>query len=319
MHKNNTIGILVMAYGGPDSLEDVPAYLADIRKGRPTPQSIIDEITENYRKIGGKSPLLELTQAQVAAVKRHFDPAQYRFYLGMRHWKPWIEDTVGEMVSDGIRRAVSIVMAPHYSKLSIAKYQEKIASGLTAHRGQIEFAHVESYHDAPGLITALANRVQDGLARWPRAERAGVHVVFSAHSLPERILQMGDPYDAQLRETARLVADQARLSPDRWTWSYQSAGRSSEPWLGPQIQDHLVELSKRGIRNVVSVPVGFVSDHVEILYDIDILAQTVARAHGVRLERPPSLNTDPLFIKAVAGAIQEALQEAGWVREAVDP
>jgi ferrochelatase len=256
--------------------------------------------------------LLELTRQQMEAIAVHFDPEKFRFYLGMRHWSPWIEETVRDMLDDGIERALSVVMAPHYSKLSVAKYHEKIAAGLEMHRGRIEFAHVESYHTAPGLIEALAARVAEGLGHWPEAERERVHVVFSAHSLPVRILAMGDPYDTQLRETARLVAGRAGLPEASWSWSYQSAGRSPEPWLGPQIENYLPELAARGIRDVISIPVGFVCDHVEILYDIDIKAQAAARKHGIRLERPPALNTDPRFIEAVAGAIRTRLAKAAW-------
>jgi len=211
------------------------------------------------------------------------------------------------MLADGIARAVSIVMAPHYSQLSVAKYQAKIAAGLAMHRGQIDFAHVESYHDAPGLIQTLADRVGAGLTAWPAAEQGDVHVIFSAHSLPTRILQTGDPYDQQLRETARLVAEKAGLPAARWSWSYQSAGRSPEPWLGPQLEEHIPALAAQGIKNMISIPVGFVCDHVEILYDIDIQAQAVARSHGVRLVRPPALNTDPRFIQAVAAVIRGKL------------
>jgi ferrochelatase len=306
------IGVLVMAYGGPNSLEEIPGYLADIRSGRPTPAKVVEEIRNNYRQIGGKSPLLEITRRQVSAVQAQFDPSHYRFYLGMRHWSPWIEDAVREMLRDGITYAVSIVLAPHYSKLSIAKYQAKIETGLEMHRGLIEFAHVESYHDAPGLIHALANRAEEGLARWPLEMRQEVHVVFSAHSLPVRITQMGDPYVDQLHETAMLVAEKAGLGEEKWSWSFQSAGRSPEPWLGPQLPEHLEALAKKGIRNVVSVPVGFVSDHVEILYDIDIQAQQTAKALGMRLERPPALNEDPLFIRAVAQTIQDCAKKQGW-------
>ncbi|MGW8251446.1 MAG: ferrochelatase, partial [Anaerolineales bacterium] len=254
MHE--PIGVLVMAYGGPDSLDEIPGYLADIRSGRTTPRRILDQIRENYRQIGGKSPLLEITRQQAAAVQAHLAGSNFKLYLGMRHWSPWIEDTLREMLQDGIRRAVSIVLAPHYSKLSIAKYQAKIAAGLDMYHGQIELAHVESYHDAPGLIQALAERVEAGLGRWEAERRPQVHVVFSAHSLPVRIIQMGDPYADQLHETARLVADKARLAQAQWSWSYQSAGRSPEPWLGPQLPEHLEALSEQGIRDVVSVPVG---------------------------------------------------------------
>ncbi len=310
MTSKKPIAILVMAYGGPNALDEIPGYLADIRSGRPTTPDVLEEITSNYRQIGGKSPLLDLTRQQMEAIKGHFDSEKYRFYLGMRHWAPWIEDTIRQMLEDGIEQAISIVMAPHFSKLSIAKYQARIADGLRMYRGRIEFAHVENYHTAPGYIRALANRVEAGLAGWPEQERENVHIIFSAHSLPERILKMGDPYDAQLRETARLVAGLAKLPETRWSWSYQSAGRSPEPWLGPQIEDHLVDLAMQGIRDVVSIPVGFVCDHVEILYDIDIHAQQVAGEHGIRLERPPALNTDSLFIEAVVGVIREISKKA---------
>src|SRR4051812_14463765 len=158
------------------------------------------------------------------------------------------------------------------------------------YHGQVQFEHVASYHDAPLLIQALANRVAIGLSEWPEEGRDEVHVVFSAHSLPTRILKTGDPYDAQMRETAKLVAARAGLPDERWSWSYQSAGRSPEPWLGPQIQDHLPMLAGEGVMNVISIPVGFVADHVEILFDIDIQAQAVARKLGMRLVRPPALN-----------------------------
>lgn len=308
------IGVLVMAYGGPNSLDEIPGYLADIRAGRPTTPAVLAEITHNYERIGGRSPLLEMTRAQVDAIGALL-PESFRTYLGMRHWAPWIEETVGRMVDDGITHAISLVLAPHFSKLSVARYQQKIADGLAMYHGDVQFEHISSYHDAPGYIAALVNRVQEGLACWPEGEREKVHVVFSAHSLPERTMKMGDPYDGQLRETARLVAQGAGLPDDRWSWSYQSAGRSPEPWLGPQIQDHLPALAGQGIRDVISLPVGFVSDHVEILYDIDIQAQEVARAHGMRLERPPALDTDPLFIGQLARLVRERAAAVGWLPE----
>jgi protoporphyrin/coproporphyrin ferrochelatase len=307
------LGVLVMAYGGPNSLDEIPGYLADIRSGRPTTPAVLTEITHNYERIGGRSPLLAITEAQVAALQALL-PETFRTYLGMRHWAPWIEETVGQMVADGISHAVSLVLAPHFSKLSVAKYQQKIADGLAMYHGDIQFEHISSYHNAPDYIQALVNRVEEGLSRWPEAEREEVHVVFSAHSLPERIMKMGDPYDSQLRETARLVAEGAGLPQERWSWSYQSAGRSPEPWLGPQLEEHLPRLAEQGVRHVISLPVGFVSDHVEILYDIDIQAQEVARAQGMRLERPPALNTDPVFIGQLAGLVRERATAAGWVQ-----
>jgi protoporphyrin/coproporphyrin ferrochelatase len=298
-----TTGVLVMAYGGPDSLEEIPGYLADIRAGRPTPSEIVEEITENYRAIGGRSPLLTVSRRQVDALAEELGDG-FRCYLGMRHWSPWIEEVVGEMVEDGITRAVGLVLAPHFSALSVAKYQQRVADGLDLYRGRIEFEHVPSYHDARGLIEALAARVSEGLSRWPEGERDRVHVVFTAHSLPERVLANGDPYGAQCLETASLVAERAGLVAERWSWSYQSAGRTPEPWAGPDLGEHLTELAAGDIRDVVVVPVGFVSDHVELLFDVDVKARAVADELGMRLERPPALNDDPVFIEALAELVR---------------
>jgi ferrochelatase len=311
---NAPIGVLIMAYGGPNSLDEIPGYLADIRSGRVTTPAVLEEITNNYRQIGGKSPLLENTRRQVQAVQSQLGD-EYRCYLGMRHWAPWIEETIRDMLDDGITRAVSLVLAPHYSKMSVAKYQAKIEEGLDMFRGHIEFEHIVSYHDAPKYIEALSNRVHEGLNRWPRDQQDEVHVIFSAHSLPTRILQSGDPYDRQLRTTARLVAEEAGLPQERWSWSYQSAGRTPEPWLGPQLEEHIPALAQQGVENVVSVPVGFVSDHVEILYDIDVEARQVAEEHNVRLERPPALNDDPLFIEQLADLSRETARSAAWINE----
>ncbi|MCY4158051.1 MAG: ferrochelatase [Bacteroidetes bacterium] len=315
--SKHSIGILFMAYGGPDSLEEIPGYLADIRAGRTTSSTLIQEITRNYRLIGGSSPLLQLTVETTNAVMELLNPpgAPESFipYLGMRHWAPWIEETVGQMIEDGITRSISIVLAPQYSGMSIAKYHRKIDSGMKFYHGEIDFCHIESYHDDPGLIEAFAKRVHIGLERFPEEERGSVHVIFSAHSLPTRIVKEKDPYPLQCRETATLVAEAAGLSPDQWSGCYQSEGRSPEPWLGPQLEDYLIELAHKGIRNVVSIPVGFVSDHVEVLYDIDIEAQEVAETHNMRLERPPSLNNDPLFVETLARLIRKYAVNAGWL------
>ena len=299
-----SVGVLVMAYGGPASLDEIPGYLADIRSGRPTPRAVLDEITENYRAIGGSSPLLAVTERQVSALASELGD-EYRCYLGMRHWAPWIEDVVGEMIEDGVSHAVSLVLAPHFSALSVAKYQQKVADGLELSRGRIHFEHVASYHDAPGLVAAFASRVEEGLSRWPEDARERVHVIFSAHSLPQRVLSSGDPYGEQCVETARLVAERAALPEERWSWAYQSAGRTPEPWAGPDLGDHLAALAADGVRDVVSIPVGFVSDHVEILFDIDQRAAEVAARLGMRLERPPALNDDPVFIGALAELVRE--------------
>ncbi len=312
MPDTSPIGVLVMAYGGPESLGDLPGYLADIRSGRTTPKAVLQEISRNYAAIGGKSPLLAQTKRQAAGIERVLS-GRFRLFLGMRHWAPWIEETVSEMIEAGITKAVSVVLAPQFSGLSTARYQGKIADGLNLFRGHIEFAHIDSYHDAPGLIEAFAERVREGISRWSESERNTVHVVFSAHSLPARIAASGDPYDRQTKETARLVASRSGLKDSDWSWSYQSAGRSAEPWLGPTLPDHLRALASRGIINVVIVPVGFVSDHVEILYDIDIDARNVAAGLGIRLERPAALNDDPVFTRELGRIISERASSAGWV------
>ena len=301
------IGVLLMAYGSPESLDDLPGYLSDIRSGRTTNRLVMNEMVNNYRLIGGKSPLLEICRQQGAALEALLNQGsgqRYKVYLGMRHWSPWIEETVRDMINDGITQAVAIVLAPHFSNLSIGKYHHKVEAGLEMFDGNINFEFVDSYHNAPKYIQALVNRVHDGLSRWPEAERNQVHVVFSAHSLPVRILSTGDPYQDQLFETARLVAEGAGLKQSQWSWSYQSAGRTPEPWLGPQIEKYIPELAEKGIKNVISIPVGFVSDHVEILFDIDIKAQKAAQESGVRLERPPALNTDPLYIETLADLVK---------------
>jgi ferrochelatase len=315
--SNQTIGVLLMAYGGPNNLEELPGYLADIRSGRTTSQAVLNEMRHNYALIGGKSPLFEISTQQGAAVEKLLnvnmpaDNPTYKVYLGMRHWSPWIEDTVRDMLNAGIERAVALVLAPHYSSFSIAKYHQKVQGGLQMFGGHIDFEYVNSYNTAPKYIQALVNRVQEGLARWPENERPDVHLILSAHSLPIRIVKAGDPYQDQLFETARLVAEGAGLSGEQWSWSYQSAGRSPEPWLDPQIEAYIPELAKRGVRNIISVPIGFVSDHVEMLFDIDIKAQQVAHENGVRLERPPALNLDPLFIETLADLVQE--RAARWL------
>jgi len=301
-----------MAYGGPDSLDDVPGYLADIRGGRPTPRAIVEEIADHYRQIGGGSPLRARSLRQLAALSARLDPAVFRCYLGMRHWSPWIEEVVGAMAEEGITRAVGIVLAPHYSTLNTERYFQKIRAGQELYRTSIDFALVKSYHDSPALLDALARRVIEGLGRWPADERGAVHVVFCAHSLPSRVLAEGDPYDAQVRDTARQCALRAGLASAQWSWSYMSAGKSPEPWLGPDLPDHLTQLSHQGVRSVLCVPVGFVADHVEVLYDVDIEARQRAEALRIRLERPSSLNDDPLFIEALAEAAAAGARDAGF-------
>ena len=307
-NTNPPIGILLMAYGGPDSLDDIEPYLLDIRGGRPTSPELVEEIRERYALIGGRSPLLELTRQQAQALEAQLNcpgEARYRVYVGMRHWQPRIKETVADMVEDGIEQAVTLVMAPHYSRMSTGAYFARLDEALDDLGANIVFTRIESWHDHPGLIAALEEKTIEALARYERdGTDALPKVIFSAHSLPTRILDWGDPYDAQLNETAGRVAERLDLPPDRWLFCYQSAGRSPEPWLGPQIEDVIVELAQAGEKRLLMAPIGFVCDHVEVLYDIDIEGRGLAEAHGARLERSESLNASPTFIAALADMVK---------------
>jgi ferrochelatase len=307
LNTDPPIGVLLMAYGGPDSLEDVEPYLLDIRGGRPTSPELVAEITERYALIGGRSPLLDITRRQAETLEAHLNRAgevRYRTYVGMRHWQPRIKEAVAQMAGDGIERTVALVMAPHYSRMSIGAYFKRLDGAIQDLDVNITFSRIESWHDHPGLIAALAEKASNALARFNGdGGDSAPKVIFSAHSLPSRIQEWGDPYGAQLHETAALVAEQLELPADRWLFCYQSAGRSAEPWLGPHIEDVIVELAQADERRLLVVPVGFVCDHVEILYDIDIEGRQLAQAHDARLERSESLNASPAFIAALADLV----------------
>jgi ferrochelatase len=303
-----------MAYGGPDSLEDVEPYLLDIRGGRPTSPELVAEIKERYALIGGRSPLLDITRQQAERLEAHLNrsgEARFRTYVGMRHWQPRIKEAVAQMAGDGIEQAVALVMAPHFSRMSVGAYFKRLDEAIGDLDVNITVNHIESWHDHPGLVAALAEKASDALALFDgNAGDSAPKVIFSAHSLPSRIQEWGDPYDAQLHETAALVAEQLKLPADRWLFCYQSAGRSAEPWLGPPIEDVIVELARADERRLLVVPIGFVCDHVEILYDIDIEGRQLAQAHGVRLERSESLNASPTFIAALADLVKCEMENA---------
>lgn len=297
--------VLLLAYGGPDSLNDIPAYLLDIRGGRETPQEFVDEITERYRLIGGHSPLLEISSSVASKLKNQIGVP---VYLGMRHWKPYISDVVKQMEADGVSHIVAICMAPHYSELSIGKYRQKLEGAIVGKDKTVSF--VENWHTQPNYLNGLAENVRKTLERWPFQIRESVQIIFTAHSLPLSIMETGDPYDRQLRETAGLLADELALPSDRWTFSYQSAARTPVPWLGPQIEELVVELAGAGHQDLLIAPIGFVSDHVEILYDIDIGVSQIALKRGLRIERTPMLNDSAPLIDALAALAYQQLAPA---------
>jgi protoporphyrin/coproporphyrin ferrochelatase len=281
--------VILMAYGSPATVDDVPGYLADIREGRPVSQEAIDELTERYRRIGGRSPLDEITEAQRAALERALGVP---VFVGMKHWRPRIAEAVEAGLAAGADTLVGLVLAPHYSRLSIAGYRERLEQAL---QGRAELVFVESWHDHVPFLDVLAERVR----------RFDGHVIFTAHSLPERILQDGDPYRDQLLETSRLVAEGAGLTA--WSFAFQSASATGEPWLGPDILEELDRLTANGVHRVLVCPVGFVSDHLEILWDLDIEARAKAAELGLELERIESLNDDPQFVRALAGIVEKRL------------
>jgi len=298
------VAVLVMAYGGPGNISEVEPYLMDIRGGRPTKPQLVEEIRARYARIGGRSPILELTRAQASAVGRVLGDA-FRVYVGMRHWHPYIQDVVEEIARAGHPRVVGVAMAPHYSNMSVGAYEKKL---LQAADGRLDVSLIRSWWSEPPFLDAVADRITQALQRFPRP--AAVQVVFTAHSLPEKILASADPYPAELTASATAVAARARLKD--WRLAYQSAGATPEPWLGPDVGEVLRELAKAGHEAVLVVPIGFVCDHVEVLYDIDVECQALARRLGVQLERTASLNADPGLVAAVADVVRKAAAERGW-------
>ncbi|ASS74788.1 ferrochelatase [Tumebacillus algifaecis] len=305
--SKKVIGILAMAYGTPSSVEEILPYYTHIRRGRPPEPQQLQELTERYEAIGGLSPLNEITAAQAQGLERtlhELNPAaDYRVYTGMKHAHPFIEETVQQMVADGIEEAIGVVWAPHYSTMSIGTYIKSAEEAREKWGGPQAISYVESWHVQPLFIDSTAKRVAAALAQFPAEERASVPVVFTAHSLPERILQLGDPYPRQIEETGAAVT--AQIGHNNWFTGWQSAGRTPEPWLGPDILDVIREQHAQGVTSIVICPVGFVSDHLEVQYDIDIEAKQLADELGMKLVRVASPNDEPLFLQAVATAVLE--------------
>lgn len=303
----STTGVLLMAYGSPDSLDQMEAYLLDVRGGRPTSPSLVEEIQHRYAQIGGRSPLLDITRRQAAALEAELNQRSsgsetyYRVYVGMRHWEPRIAEAVAQIAADGVEKLVAMVMAPHSSRMSSEAYFVRLDEAITAQNATIQVIVIPSWHDHPGLIEAITQHACDALEKFGDQQP---YIVFTAHSLPSRILAQGDPYDAQLRETAALVAEQMDWPIGRFQFCYQSAGQSGEQWMGPPIEEMVLHLADLGEKNILVVPVGFVCDHVEVLYDIDIVARGLAASHGTRLERSASLNDSPVFISALADLVE---------------
>ena len=296
-----------MAYGSPDRLDQVEAYYTDIRRGNPPSPALLEDLIGRYSAIGGGSPLSRIVEAQRAALETELDARgrPLRVYAGMRHIEPRIGTIVEEMASDGVARFVAIALAPQKSSNAAGYWRavDAALAGLGEHAPSV--AYVDSWYDQPRFIEALAVTTSEALARFPDPER--VRVMFTAHSLPARAVAEGDPYPDELAGTAALVAE--RLGLTAYEFSFQSAGRTGEAWLGPDILTEIGRLAAAGVTELVIRPIGFVADHLEVLYDIDIEAQGVARSVGVRLERARSMNDDPIFIAGLADVVAAALSE----------
>jgi ferrochelatase len=306
-HAPPPLAVLVMAYGGPGNIAEVEPYLNDVRGGRATKPQLVEEIRARYARIGGRSPILELTRAQAAGIGRALG-SEYRVYVGMRHWHPYIKDAVAELRQAGHRRVIGVAMAPHYSGMSVGAYEKKLLEATQTGEPAVETALVRSWWNNPQFLDAIANRVTQALQRFPRPR--DVQVIFTAHSLPERIRENGDPYPDELQASAAAVAQRLRVS--EWLLAYQSAGATSDKWLGPDVGEVMTDLAHRGKQAILLVPIGFVCDHVEILYDIDVESQALAKRLGVQLERTASLNDDAGLVTAVAAVVRRAAVERGW-------
>jgi protoporphyrin/coproporphyrin ferrochelatase len=289
--------VLLLAHGSPESPADVPAFMNYITGGRPVPDAVIEEVKQRYSLIG-KSPLTEITLAQgVALAKQVSRPV----YVGMRNWKPFIGDAVRQMMADGIQEVLAICLAPQNSSTSVGLYRKALMAEM---KPEIAVRFIESWHDHPLLVRAFAERLE--LAWRDASKNAGtaLPVIFTAHSVPTRTIQAGDPYERQTKETAQMVGKSVPTLPaELQRFAFQSQGMSGGPWLGPTVESAMLELKKQGHKGVVVAPIGFVCDHVEILYDVDIGFRQFAKEQGLHLWRPESLNTSPTFISALANLV----------------
>lgn len=297
-------GVLLLAHGAPDRLEDIPEFLLNVRGGRKLPDAVVQEIIHRYSLIGGGSPLLRLTMLQAEGLARLL---AHPVYVGMRNWRPYIADSVRQLSDDGVGRAVALCLAPQNSRTSIGLYRKFLLDALNKHAPSLQVDFIESWHDHPLLVEAFRENVAAAIARVETEAGGPAPVVFTAHSVPEKTIADGDPYEQQVRETARLVAEALNLADYRL--AFQSQGMTVEPWLGPRVESLIDELASAGQRHVLLAPVGFLCDHVEILYDIDVLFRDYGKSKGVTVHRSESLNDSPLFIRALASIVSERIEQ----------
>lgn len=305
-----------MAYGTPERMEDVRPYLTHIRHGHEPFDEAVEDLKQRYALIGGPSPLYQTTVEQMKALVERLNArgSSHRGYLGMKHWHPYIPAAVRRLADEGIERATAITLAPHYSTMSIAQYLSYIKEGLEGLEEPPRILCVKSYHDEPKLIDALEETLRDAMTKVPSSERDDIPVIFTAHSLPEKILKANDPYRDQLLTTCRLVAERFEDGLD-WRFAFTSQGETKDRWLGPTLAEALDEVAEAGHDAVMACTVGFVAEHLETLYDFDIEGRKDAEERGLAFYRAPALGTRPSFIAALADVVHKA--EAGELSEVV--
>lgn len=291
--------VLLMAYGGPSSLDEVEPYLLDVRGGQPAPAGLLEAMKARYAHLGGGSPILSNTRAQAEALGGRLG---LPVFVGMRHWHPYIAEVVPEILAAGPEQLVALCLAPHYSRLSVGAYFRALSAALPT-RGGPRLEAIESWNDHPLFLDALADQLLCARGALPHPER--YPVVFTAHSLPARLLDEGDPYEEELMETAQGVL--ARTGPLVWSWAYQSQGHSPESWLGPPVEEVVARLSSEGHPGVLIAPIGFVSEHVEVLYDLDVEVRRQAEGLGMVYARMATLGTHPLLVDCLAALVRQAL------------
>jgi ferrochelatase len=293
--------VLLLAHGSPDSPAEVPEFIKYITGGRPVPEAVIEEIKHRYALIG-KSPLAEITMAQAEGAQRQLG---WPVYVGMRNWKPFIADVVRQIMEAGTEHILAICLAPQNSSTSVGLYKRALMAEL---KPETSVQFIEAWHDHPLLIQAFAERLEPVWRQASAELGTPAPVIFTAHSVPTRTIQAGDPYEQQAKETARLVGERIPgLPAELQNFAFQSQGMSGGPWLGPTVESMILNLKKQGHRGVIVAPVGFVCDHVEVLYDVDIGFRQFATDEGLRFWRTESLNTSPTFISALANLASEHL------------
>lgn len=298
--------VLLLAYGTPERPEDVEAYFTHIRGGRTPSAAAVAGLRARYERVGGQTPLLRITRETAAALERELNASgeePVRVYIGMKHWHPYTRDVMRQMRDDGVRHVVALALAPHYSRLSIGGYRKGVEEAQEELGRPFTIEFVESWHLQTEFLDLIADHVRSALDAFG-ADRDKVMTVFTAHSLPVRIREWNDPYESQLQASCEAVA--ARVGLAQWSRAWQSAGHTGEPWLGPDVQDYLETLHAAGHRHVLQVPIGFVSDHLEILFDIDIEAQEKAATLGMTLRRTALPNATPAFIRTLAAVVHGA-------------